>query len=77
MADRQPDPTEVTTRYARGGLPDLSAAWAFVMDKLDSVGPDPEVKISPVWTISGDGDDQGRTFTAVVSGMVTEEPTDE
>lgn len=65
-------PTEVTTRYAKGGLPDLSAAWAFVMSKIDAVGPDPQIEISPVWTY-GEDHDGGRTFSAVVSGMTHED----
>lgn len=65
-------PTEVTIRYAKGGLPDLSAAWAFVMAHLGSVGPDPTIEIHPVWTY-GDDHNGERTFSAVVSGMIPEE----
>lgn len=63
--------TEVTTRYAKGDLPDLASAWAFVMAKVDLVGGDPEVHITPVWT-HGNGHDGERTFSAAVSGMVEE-----
>ena len=78
MSDTR-SPVEVTTRYATTveGLP---AAWAFVMAKVDSVGPDPSVEISPVWTISvqdmGNDEPEGgypRHFSVVVSGMVEEQ----
>lgn len=68
-------PVEITTRYATS-VPDLGAAWAFVMAHLDSVGPDPEVKISPVWTITSDlpdNEEPPRHFSVVVSGMVHED----
>lgn len=70
-------PVEVTTRYATT-VDDLPAAWAFVMSKVDAVGPDPSIKISPVWTISvHDMDDTEerdypRHFEVVVEGMVPE-----
>ena len=67
-------PVEVTTRYATT-VDDLHAAWAFVMARLDSVGPDPSIHISPVWTISsGDDEYQPRRFEVVVEGMVEEAP---
>lgn len=67
-------PIEKTTRYATS-VPTLADAWAFVMEHLDSVGPDPSVKITPVWRISvsdmGDDDtDPPRFFEVVVEGMV-------
>lgn len=71
------DPIEVTTRYATT-VDDLAAAWAFVMDRLDHVGPDPKVEISPAWTISVHDMDAyedrpyPRRFSVVVSGMVRE-----
>ena len=72
-------PIEVTTRYATT-VDDLAAAWAFVMAKLDTVGPDPSVTIKPVWTISvhdmdRDEPEEGypRHFSVVVEGMVHEE----
>lgn len=71
-------PVEVTTRYATtvDGLP---AAWAFVMERIDNVGPNPEITISPVWTVSvRDMDDDDtewpRHFSVVVEGMVPETP---
>ena len=71
-------PVEVTTRYATS-VPDLTAAWAFVMGRLDSVGPDPQVSINPIWTISADlpeDEEPPRRFEVVVSGMVHEETPD-
>lgn len=68
-------PVEVTMRYATSvdGLP---AAWAFVMARLDSVGPDPRITISPIWTAREGLDEEGqewpRRFEVVVEGMVEE-----
>lgn len=72
-------PIEVTTRYVTSDLSDLTAAWAFVMEHVDKVGPYPTIHIEPVWTMPV-GDMSGlegeevrpttRTFTAVVEGMV-------
>lgn len=71
-------PVEVTTRFATT-VDDLPAAWAFVMARIDTVGPDPSIKITPVWTISVQdmGDDEPddgypRHFSVVVEGMVPE-----
>ena len=66
-------PIEVTTRYATS-VDDLTAAWTFVMDRLDRVGPSPLVRITPIWTISDDPDNHERRFEVVVEGMVEEEP---
>lgn len=71
-------PVEKTVRYATT-VEDLAGAWAFVMEKLEQVGPDPSVEISPVWTFSVSGPDDEtppRHFSVVVSGMV-EEPQGE
>lgn len=68
------DPVEVTTRYATT-VEDLAAAWAFIMERLDSVGPDPQIKITPVWVITPDLDEDEpppRRFSVVVEGMVDE-----
>lgn len=67
---------EVTTRFVTG-VDTLAEAWAFVMDRIDAVGPDPSVTISPVWgrPLDFDGDDDDpwpRTFTVKVEGMVEE-----
>lgn len=59
---------EVTTKFATT-VDDLTAAWAFVMDHIDQLGPDPSIAINPFWTII-DGAEQGRRFEVVVSGMV-------
>ncbi len=73
-------PVEVTTRYATT-VDTLPEAWAFVMAKVDDVGPDPCVKISPLWIVSVSdmdlpGSDEAprppRQFSVVVSGMVEE-----
>jgi hypothetical protein len=76
-------PIEVTTRYATS-VNELTDAWAFVMDRLDRVGPDPSVTIKPIWTISvrdvdTDDEDQEwpRRFEVVVEGMVHEETSDD
>ena len=71
-----PAPIEVTTRYATT-VDELTDAFAFVMARLDSVGPDPEVIISPLWiTPLSEMDNEGsfsrRQFSVVVSGMVEE-----
>jgi hypothetical protein len=70
-------PVEVTTRYATT-VDELSEAWAFVMHRLDEVGPDPSVHITPVWTFSvhdmdSDAQEPPRQFSVVVEGMVPEE----
>ena len=69
-------PIEVTTRYATT-VDDLAAAWAFIMGRLDAVGPDPMIEISPYWRISmndamEDRDLPERQFSVVLSGMVPE-----
>lgn len=70
-------PIEVTTRYATS-VDTLPEAWAFVMGRLDSVGPDPMITIKPCWTISVSEMDAPedrewpRRFEVVVSGMVKE-----
>ena len=78
MSEATRTPIEVTTRYATT-VDDLTAAWAFVMDRIDAVGDSPSVTISPVWTISvsdmGDDEPEGgypRHFSVVVEGMVEE-----
>jgi hypothetical protein len=66
-------PVEVTTRYETTTA-DLAGAWAFVMDHIESVGPDPSIHITPMWTVrvhdGGDLEDVPRHFSAVVEGMV-------
>jgi hypothetical protein len=69
-------PIEVTTRYVTtvDGLP---AAWAFVMERLDKVGPDPTVVIKPHWWTSvhdmGQVEAPQRKFEVVVEGTVEEQ----
>lgn len=61
---------ERTVRYATS-VDDLSEAWVFVMARIDSVGPDPSVKINPFWSSSDDF--TSRRFSVVVEGMQPEE----
>jgi hypothetical protein len=66
---------ETTTKYVTT-VDNLPAAWAFVMDHLDALGPDPEVHIRPVWIMSvaeamDERDERpAREFEVAVSGMV-------
>lgn len=62
---------EVTTRYATC-VDDLTAAWSFVMDRLDRVGPDPRVHIEPRWEPHDDPDHHRRYFEVTVDGTVEE-----
>lgn len=68
-------PVEKTTRYATS-VDSLAEAWAFVMDKIDEVGPDPTVMIKPLWIVSWSEDDTEtptpRQFEVMVEGMVDE-----
>jgi hypothetical protein len=70
-------PIEVTTKYV-ATVDDLAAAWVFVMDRVDRVGPDPSVQIKPLWIVSvhdmgnDDTPPTPRQFEVVVEGMVTE-----
>ena len=66
------DPIEISTKYATT-VPDLTAAWAFVMDHIDQVGPDPSIHIGPVWSYTMDQlDDENvpRHFEVAVSGTI-------
>lgn len=54
----------VSMRYSTQ-VATLTEAWQFVMGRVDQVGPDPRVSISPVWR----GDDfEIREFEVVVEG---------
>lgn len=76
-----PDPIEKTTRYATT-VDTLTEAWAFLLDRIDAIGPDPSVTIRPISTIGVadmaaglEGSDDGawvRRFEVVVEGMVRE-----
>lgn len=61
---------EVTSRYVTI-VDDLTAAWAFVMSRIDSVGPDPSVEIRPRWAFL-DSEEDVRYFEVIVEGMVPE-----
>lgn len=70
---------EVTTKFVTT-CDDLPAAWAFVMEHIDRVGPDPSIHIGPVWSISvgevlegRDSENPPRHFEVAVSGMVQHE----
>lgn len=79
------EPIEVTTKYVTT-VHTLQEAWAFVMDRLQLVGPDPHVIIKPIWRQpvgvaqlieQGDeGLEWTRVFEVVVSGMTKEEGHD-
>jgi len=65
---------EVTTSYATT-VPELTDAFAFVMDRLERVGPNPEVRISLVFIIGMDSSDDeptSREFEVTVRGMTEE-----
>lgn len=69
-------PVEITTKYVTT-VDELPEAWAFVMERLESVGPDPHIVIKPVriygWNDIGDDNYVApRQFEVVVSGMVNE-----
>lgn len=68
-------PVEVHTRYATT-TNTLAEAWSFVMDRIDKVGPDPAIEITPCWFVcSANAEHADRHFSVVVSGAV-EETTD-
>lgn len=72
-------PVEVSTRYATT-VETMTDAWEFVMSRIDLVGPDPSVTISPYWRVnmelmmddSVEEQAMPRCFTVVVEGMVEE-----
>lgn len=68
-------PIEVTTRYATT-VPELSDAWAFVMDRVDAVGASPQIHITPIWVIGRNDEEDYRKFEVVVEGMVEEKEKD-
>lgn len=71
-------PIEVTTRYTTT-VDDLPSAWAFVMERVDQVGPNPSIKIRPIWIHNlhdmdrVDAPPAVRQFEITVEGMVHEE----
>lgn len=70
------DPVEHTERFCTT-VADLSGAWAFIMEYVDRVGPDPTIQIKPVWRmpfgwlpqIDQDQPPMERFFEVVVDGM--------
>lgn len=51
-------------------VPTLADVWAFIMQALDEVGPDPSFSAGPVWTYPDDAVDERavRVFEVNVSG---------
>jgi hypothetical protein len=43
-------PVEVATRYSTT-VDDMPTAWAFVMEHIDKLGPEPSVNIYPCWGV--------------------------
>lgn len=68
--DPTTNPVEITTRYVTT-VADISGAWAFVMERVDRVGPRPRIQISPITIFNHDGDEQ-HFFEVTVEGMVTD-----
>lgn len=75
---------EVTLRFDTV-VDDLSEAWAFIMSRIERVGPDPEVHILPVkdgpppmlqMVVKGSVEDIPRKFHVVVCGDMKEPRTD-
>lgn len=68
-------PIEVTTRYATS-FDTLQECFAFIMDKVETVGPHPQIEIRPYTQISvaevleGQDSEYVQRFEVVVSGMV-------
>jgi hypothetical protein len=63
------DEVAVTTRYAMW-VNEMPQAWAFVMEHLDLVGPDPSVKITPHMAVRVGAEDEEprRRFSVVIEG---------
>lgn len=62
------DDVEVTTRYCTN-VTDMGAAWAFVMEHVDNVGPNPSIEISPVMFFA---DGTTYKFEVMVEGTITQ-----
>ena len=73
-------PARVTVKYEHT-VSTLAEAWAFVMDRVDLVGDEPEICIHPEWACSHDLDPEApegehesvRVFEVMVSGTRDEE----
>lgn len=67
------DEVEVTTKYV-ATVETVQEAFAFVMDKLDSVGDRPQIFINPITAFSADFDDDKceEFFEVAVSGRTKE-----
>lgn len=75
---------EVTIQYETV-VDDLAEAWAFIMSRIEKVGPDPSVHIHPAkqgpppmlqMIMQGQVEDSPRKFHVVVEGQ-QREPRDE
>lgn len=66
-------PIEQTVKLATT-VDDLASAWAFVMTRIDDLGPDPRITISPIWAYNvtdlAAEQNPPRQFEVTVSGMV-------
>lgn len=62
------DNVEITTRYCTNVV-DMAAAWAFVMEHVDNVGPNPSIEISPVLFFQ---DGSTYKFEVMVEGTITQ-----
>jgi hypothetical protein len=66
-------PIERTVKYTTNA-DELADAWAFIMTKVDEVGPDPHIQIRPLHQIDDDKpmrdpDNWKRVFEVTISGM--------
>ena len=64
--------TSRTVRYETA-VTELSDAWAFIMGRLDELGPEPSIHITPVWIEDVDAEEAVNGFFVSVEGTVTEE----
>lgn len=71
------DGVETTVQYAKH-CDDLAAAWAFIFEYIDKVGPNPTVTIEPFWSANVDDEGQvtqhGRKFEVCLSGELDDAP---
>lgn len=75
---------EVTLQFETV-VDDLTEAWAFIMDRIERVGPDPSVHIHPAkegpppmiqMLVNGEVREATRKFHVVVEGTAREKRTD-
>jgi hypothetical protein len=64
---------EVETKYTKS-VETLEDAWAFVFSRIDSLGPDVDIRIQPTWVTPLDGTgDWTREYVVTVKGIKEEE----